>query len=410
MARSFKMNFGRRDYAVFLLYVVYAASSLAVPVALPQIAADLGFSLEDGGRAAGGGLQLGRTVAMVATMALCGFWAGRWGTRQTLGISTLLLSLGMGLLALSPAYGILFLAMLLAGCGEGVIEGLATPFTQSLHAQESGRYITFSHSFWSVGVLATTLLCGYALSAGVSWRILAGGIGFISLIPVWLLMQKPRPEEHLLEHTEPLHWREVWGQAVKICRIPRFWLFFAAMFLAGGGEFCLTFWSASHIQLNFNASAWYGGVGTAFFAGGMVLGRAGWGVLLHQRHLPLLVTVSAAVGALVTLPFPQISNLWLFCGLLFVAGVATAPFWPSVQSYCVDRLPGADARMLLILLSCAGVPGCGFFTYLMGVVGDHAGSLSVAFYIVPVCYFVLGILILIDWIFLPPHDAESRTI
>jgi hypothetical protein len=48
--------------------------------------------------------------------------------------------------------------------------------------------------------------------------------------------------------------------------------------------------------------------------------------------------------------------------------------------------------MLMILLACAGVPGCGFFTWLMGYVGNHSG-LGEAFYLVPACYLLLALLI-----------------
>lgn len=406
--QAHRLQFGRRDYGIFLLYIAYAAGSLIVPVALVQIAQDLSFSLEEGGMTAGGALVVARSTTMMVTLLACGFWAGKWGTRRTLGLSVLFMAAGIGLVALSPLYGVLFLAVLLAGCGEGVIEGLATPFIQDLHPQEPGRYTNFSHSFWSIGVVLTVLICGAALAYGVSWRYLAGGIAILGIIPAILFLQRLRPGEVIREHAEPLHWTTVCAQGKTILRMPRFWLYYAAMFLCGGGEFCLTFWAASHIQLHFNTSAWYGGLGTAFFAGGMVLGRTVYGVLIRDRHLPHLITISAFGGALVTLFFPQINNLWLFFGLLFLSGLATAPFWPSVQSYSVNCLKKADMTMLLILLSCAGIPGCGFFTYLMGAIGNESGDLAKAFYLVPVCYFALGVLILWDWKRLEPRSAAHE--
>ena len=388
------MKFGRFDYAAFLMFFTYASGSVVVPVALVQLAHDLGFSLEAGGMSAGGALHLGRTIPMVGAMLVCGFAAGRWGARRTLGWSVLLMACGMGLCAISPAYGVLFVALMIAGIGEGVIEGLATPFVQELHPVEPGRYINFSHGFWSVGVLATVLVSGVLLSLEVSWRLLVGAVALLAVLPVALLLIPPRGSAET-DRIEPLHWRTTCRHAAAVCRTPRFWLFFAAMFVAGGGEFCLTFWCASYIQLSFTAPAWAGGVGTAFFAGGMVLGRTGWGYLISQRHLKGLVLYSALAGASITLLLPMTVNLWVFFGLLFLAGVATAPFWPSVQSHCADRLHENDTTMLYILLSCAGVPGCGFFTWLMGVVGNHHG-LGAAFYLVPACYLVLAGLIAFD--------------
>jgi len=380
------MSFGRYDYAAFTSFISYAAGSVAIPVALVALANELGFSLQAGGLSAGGALQVGRSIPMVLAMLVCGFAAGRWGKRKTMGISVLFMGIGIGLCAIAPAYGILFFGLMIAGIGEGVIEGLDQP----------GRYINFTHSFWSVGVLATVLISGLLLTLGVSWRLIIGAVSLSALIPALLLLLPSRNKYP--EHTEPIHWSVVRNHSLSIIKVPRFWLFFAAMFVAGGGEFCLTFWTASYIQLNFSAAAWAAGAGTAFFAAGMVLGRSGWGYLLHQHHLKQLIVYSAIAGTMITLFFPVITNLWLFFGLLFLSGVATAPFWPSVQSFCSDCMPESDTTMLFILLSCAGVPGCGFFTWLMGFVGNHSSNgLANAFYIVPACFIILAVIIGLCW-------------
>ncbi|NLF19320.1 MAG: MFS transporter [Lentisphaerae bacterium] len=390
MASSRRMVFQRLDVAAFLSFFTYAAGSVVVPVALVALAADLGFPLDSGGMTAGGVLHLGRTLTMVGAMLFCGFAAGRWGQRRTFGWSVLLMALGLGLAALTPTYGVLLAAILLAGVGEGVVEGLATPFVQSLHAVEPGRYINIAHSFWSVGVFVTVLLSGALLSLGVSWRWLLAGIALLGIVPGALLLWPARGGALAAGSPPAVSWRRVVRQSVEILRLPRFWLFFTAMFLAGGGEFCLTFWSASYIQLYLNPAPWAGGVGTACVAAGMALGRSGWGYLIRQHHLHRLILGSALAGVAVTLCLPAVRTLGLFLVLLFLAGLATAPFWPSVQSRCADRLPQVDTTMLFILLSCAGVPGCGVLTWLMGVLGDGPVGLGRAFYLVPACYLILA--------------------
>jgi fucose permease len=106
----------------------------------------------------------------------------------------------------------------------------------------------------------------------------------------------------------------------------------------------------------------------------------------------------------VTLFFPVLTHLELFFGLLFLSGIATAPFWPSIQSYCADCLPKNDTTMLFILLSCAGIPGCGFFAWLMGYIGNH-GGLRNAFYLVPACYLLLAAIIEYDRV---RHKRQER--
>ena len=177
------MIFGRYDYAAFVSFFAYASGSVIVPVALVSLARELGFSLETGGMGAGGALHFGRTVPIVVAMLLCGFAAGRWGKRRTFGWAVVLMGIGMGLCAIAPTYGILLLALMIAGMGEGVVEGLATPFVQDLHTDAPGRYINFAHAFWSIGVLVTVLTSGVLLSLGVSWRLIVGCIAALTLIP-----------------------------------------------------------------------------------------------------------------------------------------------------------------------------------------------------------------------------------
>ncbi len=390
------MRFGRFDVATFFSFFAYASGTVVLPVALVTLADDLGFPLAAGGMTAGGALHLGRTGAVVASMLLCGFAAGRWGKRRTLGVSVVLLSSGLLLCCLAPSYGILFTALLVAGLGEGTVEGLATPFVQELHPTESGRYINFTHAFWSVGVLVTVLVSGGLLALGISWRLVIAGVAVTGLIPAVLLLSPPRSGRDGSAHPEPLRWSTVAGHASEILRHPRFWLFFAAMFVAGGGEFGLTYWAASYIQLNINSSAFAGGAGVACFAGGMILGRISWGYLIRQHRLRALIAYSSLGGTAVTLMLPAVQNLHLFLALLVVAGFATAPLWPSVQSYCADRMPAVDTTMLFILLSCAGIPGAGGLTWLMGAIGNRGDGLRPALYLVPICFLVLAVLISVD--------------
>tara|TARA_R100000027_G_scaffold52103_3_gene40863 strand:+ start:40257 stop:41477 length:1221 start_codon:yes stop_codon:yes gene_type:complete len=392
MSSRTKLSLGRYDFAAYLTFFAYAAGSVIVPVSLVELARGLDFDLSRGGMTAGGGLQLGRAATMVVAMLLVGFIAGRWGTRRTLGVSVLLMSVGVAMCAVSPVYGVLLLAMLFAGVGEGVIEGLATPFVQNLHPKEPGRYINLTHAFWSVGILATVLVSGWFLSLGYSWRILTGVVAGIGSVAGLLILWPMPGSRKYPEKGTRLSIGEVGFRMRAIVCTRRFWVFYVAMFLAGGGEFCLTFWSASHIQLHFGTGPMHGGFGVALFALAMVIGRFAAGYFVPQERLRSLILFAATGGAIVTAILPWVNQIEIFYLLLFLAGLATAPFWPSIQSYATEMLPGLDSTLLLILLSCAGVPGCGVLTYVMGMWGDFSGSLAPAFVIVPIAYGSIWIL------------------
>ncbi len=408
-----KLTLSRYDYGAFGSFIAYAGCSIIIPLVLCQAARELGFPLQEGGFAAGGALQMGRAIPMVLAMLSCGFAAGRWGMRKTLGWSVVLMGIGICVASLSPTYTLLFLALMIVGLGEGVIEGLATPFVEGLHKEESGRYLNFSHSFWGLGVFATALLGGWLLSRSISWRYLVGSVAVLALVPALLLLL-PEGRIPYPERQGKFSLSIVYRQTLEILRNRHFWLFFAAMFVAGGGEFGLTFWSASYIQIEFTATPLMGGIGTACFAVGLFLGRSASGILVSQKYLPHLIVFTGILGIAVSLFFPLLnspwiiaqqaalpwlavfSKKWLLFGLLFFAGITSAPFWPSVQSYTSKRLPQLDSTMLFVLLSCAGIPGCASASWLMGVVGNHIG-LRRSFLIIPACYLILTILIGADW-------------
>ena len=404
-----RLRFGRYDCAAFLSFASYAATSLSIPVVLVAMGGALGFPLDAGGMSAGGALHLVRSAAMCAALVACTVLAARLGNRRTLRLSLSLMTAGIVLCAAAPSYAAVVAALALAGLGEGLLEGIGTPFAQDLHADEPSRYVNFTHAFWSLGILVAVPFFGWLVARGCSWRaplLVCGAAGLLCVALLGDSRRAPYPER-APRAAGPAGAAapeaRVSEKLARIARDRRFWGYFAAMFLGGGGEFCLTFWSASFIQLSFAGSALAGGVGTAAFSAGMFAGRTSFAAFVGEKHLGDAlfgagVWATASSLALVPLahlaaPLPPASSLGVLFGLLFLCGLGAAPLWPSIQSLAVARLPRLDATQLFILLSCAGVPGCGFFTWLMGAVGDRAG-LDASFLLAPCAFAAMSLLLL----------------
>ena len=94
----------------------------------------------------------------------------------------------------------------------------------------------------------------------------------------------------------------------------------------------------------------------------------------------------------------MLPQVWLFIvlfTLLFFAGVGISPYWPTTQVYGVQRMPHLDSTLLYFYFSAMGIPGCGFFTWLMGFAGDKFG-LSGAIAVVPCSLVIFITVILIE--------------
>ena len=400
MAR--KLNFGRYDLACFAAFVGYAMCSLSIPVSLVAMGNELDFPLDKGGMAAGGMLHLTRSIAVVAALMVCGLIAGRIGKRKSMGLCVLMMGGGILLCALAPVYWVILPFLLVAGFGEGICEGLATPFVQDLHSDAPERYVNIAHSYWSVGIGICVLSAGGLLSAGVSWRVVLAAAGLFTMLAAPLFLWKENPLKKYPEVKTASNLAEVRRCSAAIFSTPRFWLHCLAMFMGAGAEFCLTFWAAAYLQLTFRASAWVAGLGTAAIALGMFLGRNFFGFIAREDNLRwnLICAASGTIPLILVLtlinPGFVTSRSLLFILLLAVlvlCGIGIAPFWPTLQVYSVRQMPQLDTTLLYIYLSATGIPGCGVFTWLMGALGDHFGIQSAFFMLAVTLILYIAILV-----------------
>lgn len=394
------LQFGRYDYAGFSAFTMYSVCSLAIPLMIVAMGNSLNFPLDQGGMAAGGALHATRSIFMVAALLVCGMISARLGKRLTMGYTLILVGTGIMLCAFTSAYWMLLPCLMLAGFGEGICEGILTPFIQDLHPKAPERYVNIAHSFWSVGICLVVIVAGGLLTLGVNWRIVLGAIGFLTGFVSVLFLWRENPRHKYPEAAVKTAPKDVWHYTQEIAREPRFWICSAAMFFGAGAEFGLTFWATAYIELTFHTSAWVASLGTGVIAIGMFFGRAGFGYIARPHTLRYIL-LSAGLGTIpvtVLLAFlhPGLLPDWLLFPLLFLllllAGIGIAPFWPTTQIYGVITLPRCNSTMLYVYYSALGIPGCGFFSWLMGVTGDHFG-LKGAILVVPACLIVFSAII-----------------
>ena len=399
-----RVRLTRIDYAGALAMASYASSAVMTPICLLKLMDELSFSL-----AGGGSIEAVRTSLLVLVLLLGGFAAAHWGKALVLTFGSVSLAAGMFAYAVAPAYAVVLMAMALVGLGSGIVEGLVNPLVQETHPADSGKYLNIINGFWSIGVMSTVLIVGELLTRGVSWRLLVACSGGFSVLAgiMFILFRRSLPGtgrgiDQKQSGSESV--RETWIKTKDIIRLRRFWVFAAALFAGGGAEATFTFWSASYVQIYYEALPRAGGFGTACFAGGMIAGRMLSGHYVHQKGLMKLILISACAGIVISLFAFAVGTLAAFYVCLFFAGLSVACFWPSIQSYAADCLD-VDHTMLFILLSCAGIPGVGFASWTMGIIGDRAG-IRTSFTVIPFFFLLLALLIYVDYRI---HRAKPKT-
>lgn len=379
------LRFYPLDYASMVGFLAYSSSVTATPICLVAISRELSLSLSQAG-----GLEAVRGILIMGTLLLSGFIGARLGKVRALGWSSLLLGVGMIGYSLAPGYGALLIALSLLGLGGGVVEAMINPLVQELHPEDSGRYLNLTNAFWSIGVLVTMLVTGDLLSRHISWRAIVAGLGGLSFVSGILFLGLRRFGMERQRQSMGSVFREKWA----ILNASRFWLFATMMFLGGSAEGAFTFWSASLIQLNYEAEPRAAGVGVALFAAGMILARLGFGWLVPQTKLWSLLFCSAVAGVGIGSLMPALDSLLgVYIGLFF-SGAAVACFWPCLQAYAVDRM-SFNPTGVFILLSCGGVLGFASVPWAIGIIGDRF-DLSTGFWMIPGYLVALAALLVVE--------------
>ena len=401
------MKFGRYDLASYSAFIMYSICSFAIPLMIVNIGNDLDFPLDKGGMGAGGLLHAARCSLMILALVICSLIAGKIGKRLSMGFCVLFFGFGILICAFSTHYWMLLPCLILVGFGEGICEGLATPFIQDLHSDAPERYVNIGHAFWSVGTILAVGLVSGLLTLGVNWRILLGGIGALSMLSAAFFLWKENPKKKYPETKDKIDLSSLWERTCLIFKQKSFWRCCGAMFFGAGAEFGLTFWSAAYIQLTFKTSVFIAGLGTGAIAIGMILGRTGIGYIAkpHTLRYINLFTSLATIPLTLILVFlkPGIMPDWatfttLFT-VLFLAGIGISPYWPTTQVYGVQKMTHCDSTLLYVYFSAMGVPGCGFFSWFMGYMGDKLGDLRATILVVPCSLLIFAAFIFYEcWI------------
>ncbi len=377
------MNYSRTRTRVYSAasasLFIYSASAIALPMCLVQISHELGLNLTQAGT-----LGFITSIEQFFVMIASCFIAGRFGKIRVLRTALIILSFGLLVFTISKSFSAALFLVLFIGLGNSFLEALLTPFVEDLYPNDNGSKMNLLHAFWPIGTCATVLIFGEALSNGIRWQTL-----FIALAVIALGINFWYPSHKKIDLPKS---RTDFSHMKDILKLPRFWIFGFALFFAGGAEGAFAFWSASYIQIHFGALPRAAALGTACFAVGMAIGRlvsSGASGILGLKKL-ILISIAAGLSCSITFfIITNISSLYIF---LFFMGLSIACLWPSIQSYA-GRILAVDPTILMIFLSCFGIPGFSSSALFMGIIGDIYG-LHASFIIAPVYLFLTGLLII----------------
>jgi fucose permease len=353
-----------RGAAVLLL--AYAAFiSLGLPdtvlgVAWPSLRSE--FALP---QAAMGAALAAGVVGYLVSGVFAGRASSALGVGGVLSLSTASVTVGLTVLALSPAWPFFVGGALVVGLGSGAVDAALNGYAANHFAP---RHMNWLHACYSAGATLGPAAMTAAL-AGASFRTgyaaLAAVLGAMSVAFFATRARWDRGPSSGGSHAAV--------SAGHALRQPRVWLQVAIFFAYTGLEASAGQWAFTVLREARGLSVEAAGAWTTVYWGSIAAARVVMGVVVGRIAPDALVrlgTLGALVGALAYAILPPAAAT---AGLVLL-GASLAPVFPMLMSRTPERLGREVAAHAVGFQVAAATAGTVAFPTLCGLIADARGA------------------------------------
>lgn len=264
---------------------------------------------------------------------------------------------------LSFKYIAICLPIFLTSVGGGLIEVLISPVMEGLPTEKKAASMSFLHSFFCWGQLATALISTlYFLWFGINnWKWLPLFWSIVPLLNVFLFLKVPLPAPFKEEKSMSMG---------ALFKNKFFWLFLLLMLCSGASEQAMSQWASLFAETGLGVSKAFGDLlGISLFAALMGASRLFYGLKSEKIDLSKFILYSGLlciVSYFITVfsPFPVLSLIG--CAL---TGLSVGIMWPGTFSLASKSFPLGGTAMFA-LLAFFGDMGCSLGPGLVGFLSD----------------------------------------
>lgn len=285
------------------------------------------------------------------------------------------------------------IGIFLIGSGFGVIEGTLSGILSDVNTDETGRVISISQMFFSIGAVAGPMIALYLTGLYSSWKVL-----FLLLIImyctilVYLIRLKLNGSNNAVRCDHGLI-------SVKLIKERIFILLCISIFIYVGIEEGVAFWLNTYFGSTYNAGQ-LGAYALSGYWGGMIAGRyiASRFAEYNKQLIAggLLFSFFCLITAL--LVNSSIVNFICFIGV----GLGFSAVWPVIISTAARYYPEYTGTTLGIMMTCSAAGGIAV-PFLIGFIADFS-KIGTAFRVIP----VMTILILAAQVYIWVSTAFSE--
>jgi fucose permease len=313
------------------------------------------------------------SVAYVAGSMSGGLLTERFGRRPVLTLSVLLIALGLAGIAIVPSWFLVLALGVPFGFGSGAIDGGANGLILDLYPTGRGRALNLLHTFFSLGALASPLVVGRLVEAGIAWQSIVIGTALVALPLAAVIALAALPSGR--------HAHAPRGDGARLGLALPLVALAIAIACYVGSEVGVSNWLVRFLE---TASVGLATSALALFWGCLALSRiisAKVGDRFDHARFAATAALIAAIALLAAVVVPSLPVSIILFG---VVGFAFGPVYPLIMAVGGDRFPGRLAAVSGFLSGVAVVgaiaypPVMGFVSVGIGLGAAMAGAAALA--------------------------------
>ncbi len=360
---------GRLIPAAILAILVYGMIAAMLGTILPKLSDDFHLTADQGGM-----IAFAQALGLIIASVSVGPLIDNRGKKTGLLLGLTLIAIALFLLPNSTSYEMIIGCMFLQGLGGGIIVTGANALVSDISEDKRASTLNLLNLFFGLGGLLTPFIAANLLGGNtIALCYLTAGLTVVTLALHAVTPMPPPSGERGFKMSE----------ASQLLARPALFLLSAFLFLYVACEVGVWNWLTKHLIAQGMDPARALNILSLGFALGILVGRVAVSPILIKVPAPTVTLAASVLMAVTTYAMLQTADPFTAGVIVFCAGVAMAPVFPTTLAMVGDAFPRMTATAMGIVITCGWI-GLAVSSRIIGAVaGSDDKALKTALRILP---------------------------
>ncbi|MGA2590695.1 MAG: MFS transporter [Bryobacteraceae bacterium] len=366
--------------AAILAIFVYGLIAAMLGTLLPELSRKYGLTPDQNGN-----IALAQAIGLIIASLAVGPLIDNKGKKTGLLLGLGLIAASLFIVPSAPGAALLPVFLVL-GVGGGIIVTAANALVSDISEERRATTLNLLNLFFGLGGLATPFIGAYFLSGNTIALCYLVAVLTVGTFLLHAVTRMPPPTG---ERGFKL------GEAGALLGRPILFLLSLLLFLYVTCEVGVWNWLPRHLVAQGIPEGRALGILSLGFALGLLVGRVAVSPILIKVSAPTVTLIASILMAGTTYAMLQTTDAYVAGILVFCAGLAMAPVFPTTLAMVGDAFPRMTATAMGLAITCGWI-GLAVSSRIIGAIaGSDASKLKSALLVIPIASVIMVLVTLV---------------